>query len=82
MAVLYDLPTRDWSMVFRPNLWGYAVLPLAQAFAFDWWTLSGVLLLGTYSLLIVTVWHARWSALGATALWASPFFHWWYPTAS
>ena len=82
MSVLYDLPTRDWSTAFRPNLWGYSVLPLAQAYAFDWWALSVVLLLGTYALVVVLVRDWRWAVLGAFALWASPFFHWWYLSAS
>ena len=77
-AVLYDLPTSDWSMLFRPHLWGYVVLPIDQAFAFDWWALSLVLLLGTYALVLVITRSWRWAALAAVALWASPFFHWWY----
>ena len=77
-TVLYDLPTSDWSMLFRPHLWGYVVLPIDQAFAFDWWALSLVLLLGTYALVLVITRSWRWAALAAVALWASPFFHWWY----
>jgi hypothetical protein len=78
LTVLVDLPTSDWSMAFRPHLWGYWILPLDQAFAFDWWGLSAVLLLGGYAFLLVLTRRPAIAALGAIALWASPFFHWWY----
>lgn len=78
VTVLVDLPTTNWSMVFRPHEWGYAFLPLDQAFAFDWWGLSAVLLLGTYGFLLVITRRPLWSSIGAVAFWASPFFAWWY----
>ena len=78
LTVLVDLPTRDWSMLFRPHQWAYGILPIDQAYAFDWWGLSAVLLIGTYGLLLVLTGRWSWSAIGAVAFWASPFFHWWY----
>ena len=78
LTVLVDLPTRDWAMLFRPHQWAYGILPIDQAYAFDWWGLSAVLLLGTYGLLLVLTGRWSWAAIGAVAFWASPFFHWWY----
>ncbi len=78
LTVLVDLPTRDWAMLFRPHQWAYGILPIDQAYAFDWWGLSAVLLLGTYGFLLVLTGRWSWSAVGAVAFWASPFFHWWY----
>lgn len=78
VTVLVDVPTTNWAMLFRPHEWGYMVLPLDQAFAFDWWGLSAVLLLGTYGLLLVLTRRPLWSSIGAVVLWASPFFAWWY----
>lgn len=78
VTVLLDLPTRNWAMIFRPHEWAYGVLPLEQAFAFDWWGLSAVLLLGTYSFLLVLTRRPLWSSIGAVVFWASPFFAWWY----
>lgn len=82
LTVLVDLPTRDWAMLFRPHQWAYGVLSLDRAFAFEWWSLSAVLLLGTYGFLLVLTRRWTWSTVGAVAFWASPFFHWWYLTLS
>ncbi|MBS1838045.1 MAG: hypothetical protein JST64_10165, partial [Actinobacteria bacterium] len=78
MTVLVDVPTTNWSMLFRPHEWGYLLLPLDHAFAFDWWGLSAVLLLGSYGFLLVITRRPLWSSVGAVAFWASPFFAWWY----
>lgn len=78
LTVLVDLPTRDWAMAFRPHQWAYGIAPIDQAYAFDWWGLSAVLLLGAYGFLLVLTRRWSWAALGAVVLWASPFFHWWY----
>lgn len=82
LTVLVDLPTRDWAMLFRPHQWGYPVLPIDQAFAFDWWAISAVLLLGAYVFLLAVTGRWKWAALGSVMFWASPFFHWWYLTLS
>jgi hypothetical protein len=39
---------------------------------------SAVLLLGSYGLLLYLLRRTAPAALFAVALWASPFFHWWY----
>ncbi len=80
MTVLYDLPTTDWSMLFRPHLWGYVVLPVANAFAFEWWAIAGVLVLGVYALVLALVRDWRWAGVAALGFYGSPFFHWWYLT--
>ncbi|MFZ4516254.1 MAG: DUF7657 domain-containing protein, partial [Acidimicrobiia bacterium] len=81
-AVLYYLPTSDWSMVFKPQLWGFLILPAPQAFAFDWWGSALVLLLGVYAFLLVVFRNWGWAALGALAVFSAPMFHWWYIPAS
>lgn len=78
MSVLSDLPVANWAEVFHPQHVAYFVLPVEQAFAFEWWTTSALLLLGAYALLLVLLRDWRWSAVGAVVLWGSPFFHWWY----
>jgi hypothetical protein len=78
MSILSDTPVLDWTAFFHPNLWGYYVLPIDNAQAFDWWSVSAILLIGTYVFLLVLVRSLAWSILGAVFLYGSPFFHWWY----
>jgi len=81
MSILSDLPVLDWTAVFHPNHWAYPILPIDNAYAFDWWSVGAILLLGTYCFLLVITGSLRWSILGALFLYGSPYLHWWY-TAS
>jgi hypothetical protein len=81
MSVLSDLPVLSWTSVFHPNQWAYRILPIDNAFAFDWWSVAAILLIGTYVFLLVVVGSLRWSVVGALFLYGSPFFHWWYTSS-
>jgi hypothetical protein len=81
MSVLSDLPVFGWTSVFHPNQWAYRILPIDNAFAFDWWSVAAILLIGTYVFLLVVVGSLRWSVVGALFLYGSPFFHWWYTSS-
>ena len=81
MSILSDLPVLDWTAVFHPNHWAYPILPIDNAYAFDWWSVGAILVLGTYCFLLVVTGSLRWSILGALFLYGSPYLHWWY-TAS
>ncbi|MFZ4516255.1 MAG: DUF7657 domain-containing protein [Acidimicrobiia bacterium] len=78
VAVLYYVPTRDWSMAFKPQLLGYLVLAPPQANAFDWWGGLAILLVGTYAFVLVALRSMRWAIAGALLLGASPFVNWWH----
>jgi hypothetical protein len=78
LNVLLDVPTKTWPSLFRPWDYGFFFLGLTRGFAFRWWTLSAVLLLGGYALLLQLTKRVLPAALFSVALWASPFFHWWY----
>ena len=78
MSVLSDLPVADWTRIFHPNHWAYGVLPIDNAYAFDWWSVAAILLLGTYAFLLAALGSLRWAIVGALLLYGSPFFHWWY----
>jgi hypothetical protein len=71
----------SWTSVFHPNQWAYRILPIDNAFAFDWWSVAAILLIGTYVFLLVVVGSLRWSVVGALFLYGSPFFHWWYTSS-
>ena len=78
MSVLSDLPVADWTRIFHPNHWAYGILPIDNAFAFDWWSVAAFLLLGTYAFLLAALGSLRWAIVGALLLYGSPFLHWWY----
>ena len=78
MSVLSDLPVADWTRIFHPNHWAYGILPIDNAYAFDWWSVAAILLLGTYAFLLAALGSLRWAIVGALLLYGSPFFHWWY----
>jgi hypothetical protein len=78
-TVQSDLPSWDWSMVFRPHLLGFWFLPLDNAMALKWW-LPGFALMAAAYLAIVTFLPRRplTAAAIATGFFFAPFFQWWY----
>lgn len=79
MSVVFDVPYRDWSLLFRPQSWAFGWLPLDIAFAWRWWVLSAVVLLAVYALAVQLLPRARvFSALLAVGLLLAPFTQWWY----
>ncbi len=78
MSVLSDLPVLDWPALFRPHQVALFVAPVANGFAFEWWSSAAILVLGVYVFLLVVVRDWRWAAAGALVLYGSPFLHWWY----
>ena len=83
MSLVFDVPYRDWSMLFRPQSWGFAFLPLDQAFAFKWWLPSVVLLLALYQFcLLVLPGRRLFAALLAGGVLAAPFAQWWFTSTT
>lgn len=78
MAVLSDLPVKSWTALFHPQNSLFFVMPVENAFAFEWWSTGALVLLGAYALFLVLLRDWRWSVIGALVLWGSPFFHWWH----
>jgi hypothetical protein len=83
MALSYDVPVADQWALFRPQHWGFLVMPLAQGFAFHWW-FPALLLVFALWLLTVTLLPGRNTLgllIGAAAVF-SPFMQWWYLAGS
>jgi len=78
MSVLADLPVADWPAFFKPHQWGFFALPIANGFAFEWWSSAAVLILGAYLFLLTVTRSLKWALVGSAAVYASPYFHWWY----
>lgn len=74
-----DLPRVDPSLIFRPHLWGFPILPLAQAFAFKWWMLVVSLVVSVYWLaLSIMPRRPLTAAVVAVAFYFSPLVQWWF----
>lgn len=78
-TVLMELPSWDWSTLFRPHEWGYLLFGLDAGIAWAWWVPAIGLVSGVY-LLVVTLLPRRaiTAALVACAVFFSPMFQWWY----
>lgn len=79
MAVVLDVPYKDWSTAFRPQNLAFFILPVEFAFAFKWWLLAVLLLLAVYSF-ILQIYPSRYllASLLSLAFFFSPFIQWWY----
>ncbi|WBM79487.1 hypothetical protein KIV56_14265 [Cryobacterium breve] len=78
-----DLPRIDWTVAFRPHLWGFMLLDIGRAIAFKWW-LPGLALAAAAYVFVVTVLPRRPLVAGllAVGFLFSPFFQWWYLTTT
>jgi hypothetical protein len=74
-----DLPSWDWSSVFRPHVVGFLFLPLDQGMAVRWWIPVLGALVAAY-VFAVTVMPRRpaTAAFLAVALCLSPMIQWWF----
>lgn len=78
-TVQNDLPALDWSIAFRPHLWGFLFLPLDQAVSFKWW-MPAFAMIGAVYFFAVTLMPRRpisAFAIGLSVFWF-PFMQWWY----
>ncbi len=79
--LLTNLPARHWSMIFRPQMWGFFFLNEEHAFAIYWNFKWFALLLGAFLFLdLITGGKALLACAGALFLYASPYVQWWFST--
>ncbi|MFC6354799.1 DUF7657 domain-containing protein [Luethyella okanaganae] len=83
MTVLNELPSWDWSSVFRPHLWGYLFFGLTSGMAWHWWIPALALVSACY-VFVVTLLPRRplTAAFLAVALFFTPFLQWWFTPSS
>lgn len=74
-----DLPTWDWSSIFRPHVVGFLFLPLDQGMAVRWWLPILAALIAAF-VFAVTLMPRRpvTAAFLAIALCLSPMIQWWF----
>jgi hypothetical protein len=79
---LSDIPVRNWTIIFRPQYWGFFILPIEYAFSWTWWFRAWLLILSTYLVMLrITRGNILYSVLFAVAFFFSPFVQWWYSTS-
>ena len=79
---IWDIPSRDWSTLFRPWELPALFLNVTHGFAARWWLMLVVLLMGGYLLLLELTDRIDVSNFFSLGLALSPFFAWWYESAS
>lgn len=77
-TVFNDLPSRDWSTAFRPQLWGFFA-SLDQGMALRWWLPAALVLIAVYCFVVSLL--PRQAGLAAVlalvAFW-QPTLQWWF----
>lgn len=82
LSLHFEIPTKDWSAIFKPQNWSYFVLPIEYAFAFKWWFLMYVLITGAYFFILKMLpGRHLFASIVSIAFALSPFILWWYQSA-
>ena len=78
LKAAWPLPIADWSLVFKPQLWGFWLLPPAYAYSLYFFILSSAFVLG-YGILLRQLGSSRAIAgLGSLILFSSHFTQVWW----
>lgn len=81
-ALISNIPVSHFTTVFRPQFWGFFVLPLVTAFSWYWQFKALLLLTGVFSLLLLLTQSSRIAAFGALWYASSSYVQWTYSWAS
>lgn len=78
-TLINDVPTTNWSVIFKPQNLGFLVLPFNNAFSLRWWIMSYLLVLSCYFFVLMMIPRKKLLAsLLSLAMLFSPFIQWWY----
>jgi hypothetical protein len=78
-TVQSDLPSRDWSMIFRPHLAGFLFLSEDSAMSLRWWLPGFALMASCYAFFLTIRPRSPVSAaVISVGFFFAPFFQWWY----
>lgn len=82
VTLLYDIPSKNWSVLLKPQNLVFLIAPVWFAFAFHWWFMQYLLILSAYFFIYVFL-GAKFknrtsvSILLSLILFFSPFLQWW-----
>ncbi len=74
----YALPTKDWSIIFKPQLWGFLVAAPENAYSFCHFILIASLIWGFAILFRQVGIDLHWAVLGALLIFFSRFVQVWW----
>jgi hypothetical protein len=74
----YALPTRDWSIIVKPQLWGFLIAAPESAYSFYHFILMGSLIWGFTILFRQVGIDLHWAVLGALLIFFSRFVQVWW----
>jgi hypothetical protein len=77
-ALLANVPVWHFTTLFRPQFWGFFVLPASYGFSFYWQFKALLLLGGVFTLLLVLTGSSKLALLGALWYATSAFVQWTY----
>jgi len=78
LSVLGDLPTKEWSIMFRPDDVASAVLPPENALAWHWWLPPLVSAIAFYGLAVLCGLGLGLSTSVSMLITFSPLVEWWH----
>lgn len=79
--LLTNVPARHWTMLFRPQMWGFFILDRERAFAFNWNFKWFAMLLGAFLFFRIIARRNNFLALsGASLLLFSNYVQWFFST--
>lgn len=82
LRAYYALPTQDWSIVFKPQLWGFLALPPEYAYSLYHYILIASIVWGFTLLFRLTGISTSYAILGALLIFLSGFVQvWWTSNA-
>jgi hypothetical protein len=83
MSLVGDAPYKDWSSLFKPQNLAFLMMPLEYAFAFKWWLLLFLTIIGCYFLVLrMLPGRIGIAILLSLAFSCSPFLFWWYTSGT
>jgi len=77
-SLISNIPVYHFTTIFRPQFWGFFVLPPAYAFSFYWQFKALLLSVGVFSLLLLLTRSSPIAAFGTLWYILSPFVQWTY----
>jgi hypothetical protein len=78
LRTFYALPTKDWTIIFKPQLWGFLIFPPEYAYSLYHFVLAASLIWGFALLFRQFGIAVHWAVIGALLIFFSRFVQVWW----